>query len=111
MQANREASWATDLKANSEEMESEDDHWEIPKGCAAVKPVGGLTKRHRGRKPKELTRGDCGTGRKLIAACRKVSRRAAMAWCKVNVFRVGRYGGVVLFETEEPTRITSNLRV
>jgi hypothetical protein len=68
MQANQEASKNTDLKANPEEMKSEAEHWEVPKECVAVKPVGGLRKQHRGQKlaarqcrePKELTRGDCG---------------------------------------------------
>jgi hypothetical protein len=60
-----------------------------------VKPVEGLRKRHRGRKlaagrrgePKELTRRDCGSRRKLAAACRKVSRRARVAWRKRNIVR------------------------
>jgi hypothetical protein len=63
MQAYQEASKTTDLKVNSEEMESEAEHWEIPNECAAMKPVGGLRKRHRSWKlaagrheePKELT--------------------------------------------------------
>jgi hypothetical protein len=37
--------------------------------------------------PKELTRGDCGSLRKLVAACRKVSHRAAVAQRKRNVLR------------------------
>jgi hypothetical protein len=55
---------------------------------AVVKPVKGRKKRHRGRKPaagrreepKELTRRDCGSGKKLVAACRKVSSCATVAW-------------------------------
>jgi hypothetical protein len=51
--------------------------------------------RHRGQKlaagrrgePNELTQGDCGSRRKLVAACRKVSRHARVAWCKRKVFR------------------------
>jgi hypothetical protein len=35
----------------------------------------------------ELTRGDCGSRKKLAAACRKVSRHATVAWRKRNVFR------------------------
>jgi hypothetical protein len=54
-----------------------------------------MKKRHRGQhlaagrrgELKELTRGDCGSQRKLAAACRKVSRRAAVARSKRNVFR------------------------
>jgi hypothetical protein len=33
-------------------------------------------------KPKELSRGDCGSWRKLAAACRKVSHCARVAWRK-----------------------------
>jgi hypothetical protein len=76
-------------------LESELEHQEIPNEDAVVKPVRGRKKRHRGRKQaagrrgelKELTRGDCGSQKKLAAACRKVSRRATVAWCKRNVFR------------------------
>jgi hypothetical protein len=39
---------ATDLEANPEE-ESVVEHQEVPKEEAAVKPVGGLGNRHRGR--------------------------------------------------------------
>lgn len=54
-----------------------------------------MKKRQRGRhqaaarrgKPKELSRGDCGSRRKLAAACSKMSRRAAVAWRKRNVSR------------------------
>jgi hypothetical protein len=70
------------LKANPEEMESESEHREVPKEDAIVKPVKGRKKRH-----KELTRGDCGSRRKLAAACRKVSRHAEVARRKRNVFR------------------------
>jgi hypothetical protein len=74
---------ATDLKTNAEEMESESEHREVPQEVAAVKSSGTMKNRHRDRhlaarrcgKPKELTRGDCGSQRTLAAACRKVSRR------------------------------------
>jgi hypothetical protein len=54
-----------------------------------------MKKRYRGRhlaagrrrEPRELIRGDCGSRRKLAAACRKVSRRAVVARRKRNVFR------------------------
>jgi hypothetical protein len=60
-----------------------------------VIPVRRRKRRHRGRKkaagrrlePKELNRGDRGSRKKLDAACRKVSRRATVAWLKRNVFR------------------------
>jgi hypothetical protein len=58
-------------------MESEEKPQEAPKQDAIVKPVKGRKKRHRGRKPaagrrgepKELTRSDYGSGKKLAAAC------------------------------------------
>jgi hypothetical protein len=37
-----------DLKGNPEEMEFEAEHQEVPKEPAAVKPVRGLRKWHRG---------------------------------------------------------------
>jgi hypothetical protein len=68
---------------------------EVPKEDAVVKPVKGRKKRHRGKKqaaeryeePKELARGICGSRRKLVAACRKVSRRAAVARRRRNAFK------------------------
>jgi hypothetical protein len=61
------------LKANPEEMESEAEHWEVPKDDAIVKLVKGRKKQHkdlklaagRCRDPKELTAGDCGFRRKF----------------------------------------------
>jgi hypothetical protein len=60
-----------------------------------VKLVKGQKKRYGGRKPaagrreepKELIRSDCGTGKKLGAACRKVSSCATVAWRKRNLFK------------------------
>jgi hypothetical protein len=80
---------------NPEEMESEVEHREVPMEEAAVKSSGALKQQHRGRhlaagrrgEPKELTRGDCGSRRKLAATGRKVSHRAAVSWRKRNVFR------------------------
>jgi hypothetical protein len=86
----------TDMKAGREEMmQSVGEHQEVPREEAAVIPVRGRKRRHRGRKqaagrhgePKELTRGDRGSRKKLAAACRKVSRRATVAWRKRNIFR------------------------
>jgi hypothetical protein len=76
-------------------LESESEHREVPNEDAIVKPVRGRKKPHRGRKqaagrrgePEELTRGDCRSREKLAAACRKVSRRATVAWRKRNIFR------------------------
>jgi hypothetical protein len=92
---NKEKIAATDLKGNPEEMECELEHQEAPKEDAVVKPVEGQNRRHRGRKqiarrrgePKELNRGICGSRKKLAAACRKVSRRATVAWRKRNILR------------------------
>jgi hypothetical protein len=66
-------------------MQSVAEHQKVPKEDV-VKPVKGRKRRHRGKEqaagrrgePKELTRGDCGSLRKLAAACRKVSRRATV---------------------------------
>jgi hypothetical protein len=78
-----------DLKANPEEMESKVEHQEVPKEEAVVKSSGAQKKRHRGwnlaagchGKSKELTRRDCGSRRKLAAACRKGSCRTRVTWC------------------------------
>jgi hypothetical protein len=75
-------------------MRSAEEHHDVPSEDV-VRAVKGLKKRHRGRKltagrrgePKELTRGNCGSWRKLAAARRKVSRHATVARCKRNVFR------------------------
>jgi hypothetical protein len=76
-------------------MQSMEEHQEIPKEDTVVKPVKGREKRHRDRKPaagrrgepNELTRGDCGSGKKLAAACKKTTHRATVAWRKRNVRR------------------------
>jgi hypothetical protein len=83
-----------EIEPNPGMMQSVAEHQEAPKD-SIVKPVEGRKKRHRGRKqaagrrgePKDVTRGNCGSRRKLAAACRKVSRRAKVAWRKRNVFR------------------------
>jgi hypothetical protein len=76
-------------------MQSIAEHQVACKEDAVVKPVKGRKKRLRGRKPaagrcgepKKLTRGDCGSGKKLAAACRKVSSCATVAWRKRNLLR------------------------
>jgi hypothetical protein len=76
-------------------MQSTEEHQEIPKGEAAAMPVGEPRKRRRVRnlaaerrqKRKERTRGNRGSRRKSAAACRKVSRRAKVAWHKRNLVR------------------------
>jgi hypothetical protein len=71
---------------------------EVPKEDDVAKPVNGRKKRQRGKKqaaerceePEELTRGICGSRRKLAAACRKVSRRATVARRRRDAFKNGR---------------------
>jgi hypothetical protein len=73
-------------------MQSVEEHQDVRSEDIVVRE---LKKRHRGRKstagrreePKELTRGNHGTRRKLAAPGRKVSRRATVARRKRNVFR------------------------
>jgi hypothetical protein len=86
------------MEANPEEIESEAEHEKFPKEQAAMKPVGGLMKRHRGRnlvaerlqKPKEMTWGDCGSLKQLAAVGMRTTRRAEVAWRKGNVIRKNR---------------------
>jgi hypothetical protein len=76
-------------------IQSKEEHQEIPKGEAAVIPVGGPRKRHRVQnlaaercqKRKERTQGNSGSRRKSAAASKKVSRLAKVAWQKRNLFR------------------------
>jgi hypothetical protein len=76
-------------------MQSVEEHHDVPIEEVAVMPVKGLKKRRRGRKstagrrgePKTLNRGNCGSRKKLAAACRKVSRHATVAWRKRNLIR------------------------
>jgi ElaB/YqjD/DUF883 family membrane-anchored ribosome-binding protein len=83
------------MEPSQEMMQSAEENQEVPRDDAVVKPVRGWKRRHRGRKqavgrrgePKELNRGDCGSRKKLAAACRKASCRATVAWRKRNVFR------------------------
>jgi hypothetical protein len=95
----------TDLNGNTEEMECEEPasvemrpevaHQEVPREDAAVMLVIRLRKQRTGRKqdagrreePEKLNRGICGSREKLAAACRKVSRRATVAWRRRNVLR------------------------
>jgi hypothetical protein len=76
-------------------MESEAEHQEVPKEEGAVRSSGAMMKRHRGRnlaaerrqKPKERTRGNCGSLKKLTVAGRKMIRRARVEWRKRGVVR------------------------
>jgi hypothetical protein len=75
------------VEPSPEEMESKVECREVPMENAIGTPVGGWKKQQRGqnldagqcRKPKKLIQGDCGSRGKLAAACRKVSRCAAVA--------------------------------
>jgi hypothetical protein len=64
---------ATDLEANPEEMQSEAVLREVPKEEAAVKSSAAAERR---QKPKEWTRGNCGSRKKLVTAVRKMNSRA-----------------------------------
>jgi hypothetical protein len=67
----------------------------LSKGEAALMPVGEPKKQRRvcnlaskrRQKRKERTRGYRGSRRKLTAVCKRVSRRAKVAWRKRNLFR------------------------
>jgi hypothetical protein len=82
-------------KINPGMMQSVEEHQDVLNEDVAVMPVGEPKKRRRGRKltsvrcggPKKLNRGNCGSWKKLAAACRKVSCHATVAWRKRKVFR------------------------
>jgi hypothetical protein len=80
---------------NPEEMQSRVEHQEIPKEHAAMKPIRGLRKRHRGwhlatgrqSKPEERTWGNCRSRKKLAAVGRKMTRCTGVTLRKVHVIR------------------------
>jgi hypothetical protein len=100
----------TQTEPSPEMMQSVGEHQVVPREDAVVIPARGRKRRHRGRKqaagrhgePKELTRGDRGSQKKLAAASReltrgdrgsrkklaaatrKASRRATVAWTHGN---------------------------
>jgi hypothetical protein len=86
---------ATKTKPDPGMMQSAEEHQDIPKEDAAVMPVGGLRKRRRDRnlaagrrqKPKKRIRASCESKRRSATACKKITRRATVAWRKRNVFR------------------------
>jgi hypothetical protein len=86
---------ATDFEPNPGMMQSIEEHQEIPKGEAAVMPVGEPRKRRRvcnlaaerRQKTRERAQGYSESRRKSAAACRKVFRRAKVAWRKINFIR------------------------
>jgi hypothetical protein len=85
----------TEIKPDPGLMQSIEEHQKIPKEDAAVMPFGGPRKRRRGcnlaakrrQKRKERTQGNSRFRKKLAAACKRVSRRARVAWRKSNLVR------------------------
>jgi hypothetical protein len=81
-----------ECKEPTSEKESIAEHQEAPMEEAVVKPVGGLKKWHRGRnlaaechgQPEERSQGNCGSRKKLAAACRGTTPCAGVAWRKGN---------------------------
>jgi hypothetical protein len=75
------------MEPNPEIMQSEAEHQEVPKECAMVKLVRGLSKGHRGwnlaeehhGQPKEWTWRHCESWKKLAAAKRKMTCHAGVA--------------------------------
>jgi hypothetical protein len=86
---------ATETEPDPKMMQSIEEHQDIPKVEASVMPAGEPRKRRmvrnlaaeRRQKKKERTRGESGSRRKSAAACRKVSRRAKVAWRKRKLIR------------------------
>jgi hypothetical protein len=75
-------------------MEPGEERQLVPAEEVAVKssrtkkrPRGQRVTAGRRVKPTKLPRGDCESRRKLVAACRKVSRCATVAWWRRNIFR------------------------
>jgi hypothetical protein len=79
---------ATETGPNPGMIQFTEKRQEIPKGEAAVMQVGEPRKRRRVQNPavesrqkrKDRSRRNRGSRRKSAATCRKVSRRAKMAW-------------------------------
>jgi hypothetical protein len=86
---------ATETEPDPGMMQSVEEHQKTPKEDAPVMPVGGPRKRRRvcnlsaerRQKRKDRTRGNGGYRRKSDAACRKVCRRAKVAWRKRKLIR------------------------
>jgi hypothetical protein len=84
------------------EWESGAERQMVPTEEVARKSSRVTKKRPRGRhiaagrrvKPTKKTRGDCESRRKLVAASRKVSRCAAVAWRRKSIFRNLRTQGI-----------------
>jgi hypothetical protein len=86
---------ATETEPDPGTKQSIEEHQEIPKGKAAVMQVGEPRKwrrvrnlaAERSQKMKERTQEQSESRRKSAAACRKVSRRAKVAWRKRELIR------------------------
>jgi hypothetical protein len=83
------------IEPDPEMMQSAEEHQEIPIEDAAIMPVGEPRKRRRVQYlatqshwlRKDRTRGNHGSRRTSPAACRKVYRRAKVAWRNRNIVR------------------------
>jgi hypothetical protein len=79
-----------DLEANAEEIKTEGVHEEVPKEKSTVKTVIALKRQHGDwhlavrccDQPKKQTQRNCGSGKKLAAACRGMTCRPIPAWRK-----------------------------
>jgi hypothetical protein len=86
---------AEKIELDAGTMQSAEGYKDVRSKDVAVMPVKGLKKRRRGRKliagrrgeTKEMNRENCGSRRKLAAACRKVPRHATVVWRKKQVLR------------------------
>jgi hypothetical protein len=86
---------ATDFEANSDEIESESEHEEVPKEEAAVESTGALEDRYgdrnlaagRHRQPKKRTQGGGGLRKKLATVRRRMTRRAVPARRKGRIHK------------------------
>jgi hypothetical protein len=83
------------IEPDSGMMQSVAEHQEAPEEDGTVMPVGEPRKRRRDRnldarrrkKQQERTQKNDGCRKNLVAARRGTTRRAAVAWRKINVFR------------------------
>jgi hypothetical protein len=79
-----------DLEVNAEEIKTEVVHEEVPKEKATVKTVIALKRQHgdwhlavrHSGQPKKWTQRNCGSWKKLAAACRGITYHPIPAWRK-----------------------------
>jgi hypothetical protein len=97
------------MDTNPGEQKSVAVHEEIHKKEATVEISGTMKKGHRGRnlaaghhgEPRERTRGNGGSGKKLAASCRGITCRVGGAQHKGNVIRKNRTRDNVEEETQK----------